>query len=54
MIEKTLGGKPERVEDVREKGDYLLYYTTPENVVETLIRNAEDFCASIKEKLEEL
>lgn len=54
MIEKTLGENLRRAKDVREKGDYLLYYKTPENVVETLIRNAEDFCASIKEKLEEL
>ena len=54
MTEKTLGENLRRAKDVREKGDYLPYYTTPENVVETLIRNAEDFCTSIKEKLEEL
>ena len=53
-IKKTLGENLRRAKDLREKGDYSPYHTTPENVAETLIKNAEDFHTTIKKKLEEL
>lgn len=54
IIERSLGENLRRAKDIREKGDYSPYYTTPEDVAETLIKDAEDFYASIKEKLKEL
>jgi len=51
ILPKTLGEKLRRAKDLREKGDYSPYYTTPEDVAETLIKDAEEFYTAIREKL---
>ncbi len=53
ILPKALGEKLRRAKDLREKGDYSPYYTTPEDVAKTLVEDAEEFYASIKGKLTE-
>lgn len=53
-INKTHGENLAKAKDLREKGNYSPYYTTPKETAETLVKNAEELYAETKEKLEEI
>jgi len=53
-INRIHGENLTKAKDIREKGDYSPYYTTPKETAETIIKNAEELYAEIKKRLEEI